>query len=59
MIATLGLAPWTYVPYAFLNIINPIVSIIYGYTGITMDKKDEEDRVENEEELEAQPVKIC
>ena len=38
MIATLGLAPWTYVPYCFLNIINPFVSILYGFTGITMDK---------------------
>lgn len=41
MIATLGLAPWTYVPFCFLNIINPIVSIIYGYTGITMEKLPE------------------
>lgn len=38
MIATLGLTPWTYVPYCFLNIINPIVSVIYGYTGITIEK---------------------
>lgn len=38
MIATLGLAPWTYVPYCFLNIINPFVSIFYGFTGITMEK---------------------
>ncbi len=38
MIATLGLAPWTYVPYCFLNLINPFVSIFYGFTGITMEK---------------------
>ena len=38
MIATLGLAPWTYVPFCFVNLINPIVSVIYGYTGITMEK---------------------
>lgn len=36
MIATLGVAPWVYVPYCFLNLINPLVSIIYGYTGITI-----------------------
>lgn len=36
MIATLGVAPWGYVPYCFLNLINPLVSIIYGYTGITI-----------------------
>ncbi len=38
MIGTLGLAPWTYVPFCFLNLLNPIVSIFYGYTGITMHK---------------------
>lgn len=38
MIATLGVAPWVYVPYCFLNILNPLVSIFYGYTGITMEK---------------------
>ena len=38
MIATLGLAPWTYVPYCVLNLLNPLVSIFYGYTGITMHK---------------------
>jgi Na+:H+ antiporter, NhaC family len=36
MIATLGLAPWVYVPYCFLNIINPLISAVYGLTGWTM-----------------------
>lgn len=38
MIAILGLAPWVYVPYCFFNLINPIVSILFGYLGITMTK---------------------
>ena len=38
MIGTLGLAPWTYIPYCIVNICNPIISVIYGYTGITMEK---------------------
>jgi len=38
MIATLGLTPWAYVPFCFLNIINPLISIFYGWTGITMMK---------------------
>lgn len=38
MHATLGVSPFLYLPYAFLNLSNPIVSIIYGYTGITMEK---------------------
>ena len=36
MIATLGVAAWSYVPFCFLNLINPLVSIFYGFTGITM-----------------------
>jgi len=61
MIATLGLSPWTYVPYAFLNIINPIVSIIYGYTGITMEKLDEkeEEITQDIDKLVPKPAKIC
>ncbi len=41
MIATLGLAPWTYVPYCFLNLLTPVVSAIYGFTGFTMRKLEE------------------
>jgi len=37
MIATLGLKPWSYVPYCFLNLLNPLISAFYGYTGITME----------------------
>ncbi len=40
MWTTLGVHPLAYLPYAFLNLINPIISIIYGYTGITMEKID-------------------
>ncbi len=40
MIATLGVAPWSHVPYAFLNVINPLISVFYGYTGLTMARLD-------------------
>lgn len=46
MMMTLGLSPWTYVPFCFLNFINPIVSIIYGYTGITIAKLPAEEEAE-------------
>ena len=36
MFATLGVHPFVYLPFAFLNLLNPLVSIFYGYTGITM-----------------------
>ncbi len=42
MIATLGLAPWTYVPFCFLNLLNPVVSAFYGITGLTMHKLDKQ-----------------
>jgi NhaC family Na+:H+ antiporter len=43
MYASLGVHPFAYAPYAFLNIINPLVSIFYGYTGLTMEKMTEEE----------------
>ena len=43
MSSTLGIATLSYVPYAFLNLCNPLVSIFYGFTGITMEKMTEEE----------------
>jgi len=40
MSATLGIHAFAYLPFAFLNLMNPIVSIFYGYTGITMHKME-------------------
>jgi NhaC family Na+:H+ antiporter len=33
MASTLGVATVAYLPFAFFNLINPLVSIIYGFTG--------------------------
>ncbi|MFW6131090.1 MAG: Na+/H+ antiporter NhaC [Candidatus Aminicenantaceae bacterium] len=44
MHATLGVNPLLYLPYAFLNLMNPLVSIFYGYTGITMEKVNEKEK---------------
>lgn len=38
MSTTLGVATLAYAPYCFLNLINPFISIFYGFTGITMEK---------------------
>lgn len=54
MIATLGLEPWVYVPFCFLNLLNPLISIFYGFTGITMQKL--EDTVASMMEAEANPT---
>jgi NhaC family Na+:H+ antiporter len=36
MAQTLGVATLTYAPYAFLNLINPVVAAVYGFTGFTI-----------------------
>ena len=41
-----------YIPYAILNWVNPVVSIIFGYTGITMTKMSEEEYAKILEERE-------
>jgi NhaC family Na+:H+ antiporter len=41
MAATLGVATLAYLPFAFFNLINPLVSIVYGFTGFTIVKEDE------------------
>lgn len=38
MWATLGVFPFHYLPYAFLNLLNPLISILYGYLGWTIAK---------------------
>lgn len=38
MAATLGVGAFAYAPWAFLNLINPLISILYGWTGWTMEK---------------------
>jgi NhaC family Na+:H+ antiporter len=53
MWATLGVYPLAYLPYAFLNLLTPIVSIIYGFTGITMEKTGDATAGADSEEQEA------
>ena len=49
MAGALGVNPLLYLPYAFVNLANPVVSVIYGYTGLTIapaDKTEETDTAE-------------
>lgn len=41
MSATLGVFSFAYLPYAFLNLICPLVSILYGFTGWTIARTSE------------------
>jgi NhaC family Na+:H+ antiporter len=36
MAATLGVPTLTYLPYAFVNLLNPVIAIIYGITNFTI-----------------------
>lgn len=40
----LGVSPLKYIPYCFLNWLAPLISLIYGITGITMEKLDPEEQ---------------
>ena len=42
MAATLGVATFAYLPFAFLNLVNPLVSILYGITGFTITRLEPE-----------------
>lgn len=39
MASTLGVATLAYLPFVFFNLINPFVSMFYGFTGFTMVKE--------------------
>lgn len=41
MASTLGVATLAYAPYAFLNLLNPVIAAIYGFTGFTIEKLPE------------------
>jgi len=41
MATTLGVATLTYAPFAFLNLLNPLVALVYGFTGFTIEKLPE------------------
>ncbi len=38
MAGTLGVPSFTYLPYCFFNLLNPLVSAVYGFTGFTIEK---------------------
>lgn len=38
MAQTLGVATFVYAPFAFFNIINPLIAAVYGFTGFTIER---------------------
>lgn len=59
MSSTLGVATFAYAPYAFFLWLTPIVSIIFGFLGITIDHfdKDNKDNKKNKENKEIKEQK--
>ena len=51
MATTLGVATFAYAPFAFFNLINPLVSALYGFTGFTIEKLEP-----GEEPLPVEPL---
>jgi NhaC family Na+:H+ antiporter len=59
MWATLGVYPLAYAPFAFMNLLNPLVSIFYGFTGITMEKLPEADGTGSESDAATLPPAVA
>jgi NhaC family Na+:H+ antiporter len=47
MAQTLGVAAFTYLPYCFFNLLNPLVSATYGFTGFTIEPAGEDEEEED------------
>ncbi len=43
MAQTLGVATFAYLPFTFFNLLNPMVSAVYGFTGFSITKTDSPD----------------
>ncbi|WP_134701236.1 Na+/H+ antiporter NhaC [Ammoniphilus sp. YIM 78166] len=49
ILGTLGVHAFEYAPYAVLNFVVPIISILYGLTGITISRLDDEEYLQVKE----------
>jgi NhaC family Na+:H+ antiporter len=49
MAGTLGVPAFTYLPYCFFNLVNPLVSATYGFTGFTIERLPEGEEEDEEE----------
>ncbi len=50
MSATLGVSVLAYLPFAFLNLLNPLLSIVYGFTGFSIARLKPGDEAAGQEE---------
>ncbi len=46
MSTTLGVSTWRYLPYTFLNYLVPVISVIFGFIGFSIEYMDDNAKVE-------------
>lgn len=51
MASSLGVATVAYLPFCFFNMLNPVISAIYGFTGFTIEKYEDGEAPDAELEL--------
>jgi NhaC family Na+:H+ antiporter len=49
MAGTLGVATFAYLPFAFFNLINPLIAIFLGFTGISIKKIEKPGEIQSNE----------
>lgn len=59
MTSTLGVNSFVYAPFAFANLLTPIVSILFGFTGFTMTKMTPEEKAKADQELAGQGERVA
>ena len=57
MAGTLGVPTLAYLPFAFVNLLSPIISGVYGFTGFTIEKLDDEEAT-LESDMATAPVSL-
>jgi NhaC family Na+:H+ antiporter len=50
MAATLGVPTLAYLPYCFFNLVNPLISMIYGFRGFTIEKLEKTEPTDSQAE---------
>ncbi|MDH3839421.1 MAG: Na+/H+ antiporter NhaC [Chromatiales bacterium] len=50
MAATLGVPTLAYLPYCFFNLVNPLISMLYGFRGITIEKLEKTEPTDSQAE---------
>lgn len=58
MSATLGVATLAYAPYAFLNLLSPIIAIIYAFVGFKIEKLPKEEMQKLELEIKEEKLQV-